>query len=93
MINEISKCSINNNNLKGASTAIVGQQPTLISFPQTEIDLISKSLEIARLHITQESPTISAISRRLLSKVEKAINIILSSYLLLNNNNLLKVLF
>ena len=58
----------NNNNLKGAGI-IRGpqqarrQQQTTITFPQTEINLVNNSLNIAGFYITRNPPTIPTTTR------------------------------
>ena len=74
------------NNLKGASTtALTGKQ--MFSFPETEIALVAKSLEIAKLYITKNPQFFQSQQSQqqdlLLQKIEKAINIIAGK----NNNN------
>lgn len=69
------------NNLKGAGI-IRGpqqqarrQQETTITFPQTEINLVNKSLEIARFYITR-NPQQFQQPQDMLQKVNQAIEII-----------------
>ena len=79
------------NNLKGAAVsrtrrAANRQQPTIISFPQTEINLVNSALKIARFYISK-NPQLFQQPDNILSEVENGINIISAKTTTKNQNS------
>jgi hypothetical protein len=73
--------SYNYNNLKGASVA--AQQTKQLAFNQSEINLLSKSLELCRYFITRNATQFQQ-SKDILNDINSAISIISARQ---NNNN------
>jgi hypothetical protein len=75
-INGITNSNTNNNNLKGAAfNQQQGQQEFM--FPQTEVSLLTKSLELSRLYVTR-NPQFFQEPKDILQKINQGIKIISS---------------